>query len=314
MEPVRESFVFHAEYVDDLPEEFRAEFAMMAVNYGIYGISPELSGLELALWVKIRRRIDHDCQEWETTRSSRSRAGSSHRGNQYSAPQTEQNGTERNKLEQNGTERNKMEQDGTNGTVSVSVPVSVNVTGDGDDDVRVRAEEPPPPPPACSMDKETNAEALKIYGKLLAAGLPCEGKTAKEFYMKDYRKALSKMGDIRPDELSTAVDNYIAELRNPDSYIERRYPLEDFVRTRTFMNCLPRNYSPGNFVRWDIQRTKERPDARTEERKRTLDGHPRKCGCGAELFDSSGGQGLSWYCKKCEREWVLRKGKWEEDA
>lgn len=57
----RESFVFHAEFIADLPSEYRAKFAMYAVNYGIDGIEPEISDvLENALWVRIKRRIDDD--------------------------------------------------------------------------------------------------------------------------------------------------------------------------------------------------------------------------------------------------------------
>ena len=300
-EPVRESFVFHAEYVDDLPDEFRASFAMMAVNYGIYGEEPDLSGLELALWVKIKRRIDRDCQEWESTRGARSRAGSSHRGNQYSAGKTEQDGTNRNKLEQ----------DGTNGTVSVFVPVSVNVNDDDDDSVRERTS-PPPPPDSILTDTECDPLAAELFAKFRDAGLPCQKGDARAFYELEYKKALSRMGDISPDDVLETVGNYIRELENPDSYVNKRYSLDEFVRTKTFANCRPENYSPENFVRWDAE-PKEKPE-RTGVHKKILREHPSTCGCGEPLFDSSGGQGLSWYCKRCEREWILRKGKWEEDA
>ena len=64
---MRESFIFHAEYIDDLPEEFKSVFAMYAINYGIYGEEPTLTGLEVALWAKIKRRIDYDIECWEST-------------------------------------------------------------------------------------------------------------------------------------------------------------------------------------------------------------------------------------------------------
>ena len=30
---MRESFIFHAEYIADLPDEYKARFAMYAINY-----------------------------------------------------------------------------------------------------------------------------------------------------------------------------------------------------------------------------------------------------------------------------------------
>ena len=127
----RESFVFHREYIDDLPEEYKPVFAMYAINYGIYGMEPELTGLETALWTKIKRRIDYDIREWESVRDSRSNAGKSHKGNQYTkknkVEQVGTNGTEFQKMEQAGTSRDKVEQVGTNGTVSVNESVNVSV-------------------------------------------------------------------------------------------------------------------------------------------------------------------------------------------
>lgn len=89
---MRESFIFHAEYIDDLPEDYKGVFGMYALNYGIYEIEPTVSGLEKALWLKIKRRIDSDVEAWEQTINQRSEAGKKHRGNQYTRKneQTEQ--------------------------------------------------------------------------------------------------------------------------------------------------------------------------------------------------------------------------------
>lgn len=75
MNCIRESFVFHAEYISDLPDEYVQQYTMYAVNYGICGIEPALTGLELSLWAKIKRRIDSDVKAWEETKEARSKAG-----------------------------------------------------------------------------------------------------------------------------------------------------------------------------------------------------------------------------------------------
>ena len=62
---MRESFVLHAEYIEDLPEELKGAFLRYIYEYGINEIEPELSGLELTVWLKIKRRIDDDVQAYE---------------------------------------------------------------------------------------------------------------------------------------------------------------------------------------------------------------------------------------------------------
>ena len=62
---MRESFVVHAEYIEDLPEEMKGKFLRYVYEYGIKGIEPELAGLEKTVWVKIKRRIDDDVSAFE---------------------------------------------------------------------------------------------------------------------------------------------------------------------------------------------------------------------------------------------------------
>ena len=110
---MRESFVIHSEYIEDLPEESKAEFLVYIYNYGAKGIEPELDGFAKTVWIKIKRRIDTDIEQYENTINARSAAGKKHKGNQYTK-ELEQNGT-------NGTKFQNVEQNGTNGTVYESV-------------------------------------------------------------------------------------------------------------------------------------------------------------------------------------------------
>lgn len=142
----RESFVFHADYISDLPDEYKGVFLMYCYEYGIHGKVPNLQGLEKTVWTKIQRRIDTDFAYYEKTCNARkaacSAAGKKHKGNQYTARQnapqvdnmeatettetsapTEITPTETRgfsplpaQMEQNGTNWNELEQNGTNGT------------------------------------------------------------------------------------------------------------------------------------------------------------------------------------------------------
>ena len=82
---MRESFVFHSEYIADLPEEYKANFAMYTINYALSGEKPPIreGSLEWALWAKIARRIDQESEKYESIKAKRSAAGKKHKGNQH---------------------------------------------------------------------------------------------------------------------------------------------------------------------------------------------------------------------------------------
>ena len=73
---MRESFVFHAEYIEDLPEEYKARFIEYTVNYGLTGKSPEIEDgtLESTVWKKIARRIDAEAEKYKEISEKRKEA------------------------------------------------------------------------------------------------------------------------------------------------------------------------------------------------------------------------------------------------
>ena len=89
---MRESFVFHSEYIADLPEEYKAVFAMYTINYALIGEIPpiEEGSLEWALWVKIARRIDQEAEKYEAIKAKRVAAGKKHKGNQHTQEEPKQ--------------------------------------------------------------------------------------------------------------------------------------------------------------------------------------------------------------------------------
>lgn len=84
---MKESFVFHAEYIEDLPEQYKADFMRHTVNYGLYGEIPPLdeNTLEYSLWKKIARRVDAEAEKYKVI-SERRRAAAQKRYQKYSTP------------------------------------------------------------------------------------------------------------------------------------------------------------------------------------------------------------------------------------
>lgn len=62
----RTSFVFHFEYLNDIPTECRGEWAMYIINYAETGVEPDFTNwIEKKLWNSIKNRIDTECAEYQ---------------------------------------------------------------------------------------------------------------------------------------------------------------------------------------------------------------------------------------------------------
>ena len=98
---MKESFVFHKEYIADLPDEYKAIFAMYTINYALNNERPPISEntLEWALWIKIARRIDQEREKYESIKAKRAKAGRNHKGNQYTKAEAKQEATIKEELE-----------------------------------------------------------------------------------------------------------------------------------------------------------------------------------------------------------------------
>lgn len=73
---MRESFVFHKDYIEDLPDQYKTEFMQATINYGLYGENPPFKDgtLEMALWAKIARRIDAEAEKYKAISEKRKEA------------------------------------------------------------------------------------------------------------------------------------------------------------------------------------------------------------------------------------------------
>lgn len=62
---MKESFVFHFEYIEDIPEELQPEYAMYVINYARYGTEPEFDDWrDQRMWNKTKARMDEDAERY----------------------------------------------------------------------------------------------------------------------------------------------------------------------------------------------------------------------------------------------------------
>lgn len=90
---MRESFVFHKDYIEDLPDQYKTEFIQVTINYGLYGTKPPFKDgtLEMALWAKIARRIDAEAEKYKAISERRKEAAQKRYQQYYAKPaKTEQ--------------------------------------------------------------------------------------------------------------------------------------------------------------------------------------------------------------------------------
>lgn len=152
---MRESFVIHAEYIEDLPEELKGAFLRYIYEYGINEIEPELSGLELTVWLKIKRRIDDDVEAYErkiaNLKQNRNRTATGTK----TAPTTETRTDTERTPNDNRTETDEKTENTTGGRAdSVSVNDSVNVSVNVPDSVNVAEAKPAEPARATDTTKK----------------------------------------------------------------------------------------------------------------------------------------------------------------
>ena len=161
---MRESFVLHAEYIEDLPEELKGAFLRYIYEYGINEIEPELSGLELTVWLKIKRRIDDDVQAYErkvsNLKQNRNRTATGAKTATTTDNRTDTERTPNGHRTENTTEEEKSNGDRTD---SVSVNVSVNDSVNVSDSVNVAEAKPAEPAPARKRFVKPELEEIREF-------------------------------------------------------------------------------------------------------------------------------------------------------
>ena len=292
---VRESFIFHAEYIEDLPEENKAEFLMYIYNYATKGIEPELTSFAKSVWLKIKRRIDAEAEAWEETKKQRSESGKlgGQRSGEARRSKTKQNEAPLQIDEANEAPLQNAKQNEANEAVSVFVNEFVPETERETEFV----------PATGAPGRETPSVidySNKIYEVFHEAGLPCARNNPISFLQRDFKNAMAfihhseTLRKIPPDSIIQACRNYAATVNNPQSFITGKYSFERLVTFKNFVDYLPENYVPDNF----IDEKKAKAEAATPPKREYKQTCPA-CKAKAMSWDN---QKQKYRCAQCGRE------------
>lgn len=242
---VRESFIFHAEYIADIPEELQPQYAMHAINYALKGIEPELEDWrDIKMWNAIKNRIDQERELYEKKCSNLKQK-------QKKTPDTENNASE--------TEEAPSDTDSDLSDTEKGSSETENAKSDGEyefesefvneseierESVAPKVPDPPPLP--------ATEYAKKVFDIFTAAGLPNARGKFPSFLQRDFKNGMayvhSTYGQLHSDDVIGACRNYAKTVNDPRSFITGKYSFDRFVTFRNFVDFLPANYSMENFI------------------------------------------------------------------
>ena len=235
MESQRETFVMHAEYIEDLPEEAKAQFLMYVYNYGIKGIVPELTGFEKTAWIKIQRRIDADIGTYEKKCANLKQ-------NRNKSPKTPDTDNELSDTEKaiSDTENEKSDSD-------------IEFVNEFDNEIEIESDyNSDAPKVPVKESPPLQAYAQKVFEIFKNAGLPCARSNFISFLQRDFKNGMAyirkNIGNLHSDDVIGACENYAKTVQDPRSYITGKYSFERLVQFKNFIDYLPANYQAENFI------------------------------------------------------------------
>lgn len=242
---MRDSFVIHTEYIEDLPEESKGEFLMHIYNYAAKGMEPSLDGFAKTVWLKIKRRIDQDCATYDkksrnlkqNKKMSDTESELSETENSLSDTENELSETEEglSDTENALSETEKPLSDG----VYVSEFVSVS---DSESEFESVSESESEGGGLTSPPQDYSKTIFEIFK---GAGLPCCGNNYISFVQKDFKLALPFLRGLHSDEVIAASQNYASIFQRSDIdpfWKKQKVPFDRFAEKKI------RDFLPENFV------------------------------------------------------------------
>lgn len=218
---MRESFVVHAEYIEDLPEEYKITYLQYIYQYGIFDEEPQnLEGFEQSIWIKIKRRIDQDRQAYEERKEKNKKR------------QEEWRKKQRTDAEEPATEVVAEPSEGVPGICTPSQTEYSKVI------FNIFKEAGLP----CNKNNEISFLQQDFFNGL------------------SYIHSSTELKRVHSDDIIKACENYVAVLNDPETYVTTKMSFYKLVQSKLFYNLLPANYDKANFISYKKNTTAEKTE------------------------------------------------------
>lgn len=266
----KESFVFHAEYIQDIPEELQPTYAMYAINYALKGIEPAFTDWrDIRDWNKVKLRIDTEINQWEEIVKARSEAGRNggiksgitRRSKRSTALENEANEAKFQTTKQNEAMLQNMQKNEANEAVYVSVNEFVNEYEFERENEQKKEKEQEKQNISLSPSVDLDINIPKDYAKqvfdiLKDNNLPCCLGNYISFMQSDFKFALETLhskADLRglhSDMVLEALKNYALVINNPNTWQgwKNKKSFDRFVSWERFKDFLPDRFCLDNFL------------------------------------------------------------------
>lgn len=235
----KESFVFHFDYIEDVPEELQAQYAMYAINYARYGQEPELTDWrDIKMWNKTKQRIDEESEKYEKKCSNLK----NHRIEKRNIEST----SNRDRVENENT-GSTIENEKSSGDTEYEYDTESVTESEIENEYEAPEKVPDRTTPSASNFSNTLFEIFQ------EAGLPCANGNPITFLQRDFKNAMAhihrtpELSGLHSRDIITACENYAKTVNDPGSYIKGRYSLDRFVTFKNFADFLPANFNRDNF-------------------------------------------------------------------
>ena len=108
---------------------------------------------------------------------------------------------------------------------------------------------PSSPPFNPNFSEPQHNYAKQVFEIFKDAELPCE-KDVFQFECGSFYRALSDLrkSQRHSSDVLEACKNYVKVLKDPDCYVSQKMGFEIFVKSKTFVNCLPANFDRSSFL------------------------------------------------------------------
>ena len=268
------------EYIEGVPEELEAQYAMYAINYARYGKEPELTDWrDVRMWNKTKQRIDEEAEKYEKRCSNLKH---------HKTPKTEE------RIDNESTTNRQRIDNESAGEYEFEYESEFeNETETESDAPEEPLRESPP----------LQTYAKKIFDIFQAAGLPCARGNFISFLQRDFKNGIGQLhktyGRLHSDDVIGAAENYARTVNDPESFITGKYSFDRFVTFKNFVDYLPANYNPDNFKDMKKQTATDPPKRKTWK----LDECP---GCHAQALEWDN-EKQTYRCRNCGKTYTYEK-------
>lgn len=242
---MRESFIFHLSFIENLPAERKTEFIQYVVNYGFFEEEPILDDMALAFWKTIKQRIDTDKQQYTERVEKQNEARKKYREKIKAISCDILDIPDIADISDNPKNPKSKEISGNilpNSHSEFEFDNEFEFEFEFDIDNEFDAKNSLTPP-----QKNYSNEIFKLWH---SSGLP-GSKDEFSFMCKEFKNSIKALKGLHSKDVLQACKNYISVITDKSCFYSRKLCFDSFVNNKIFNEMLPDRFVKENYKKFD---------------------------------------------------------------